>query len=133
MAEHGKFHFSLVSPERELYSGRVDQVVVPGIEGQFGVLSLHAAMMTVVKPGPIRILDGTSERKIFVGGGFADVTAQGLTILAEDAVDLSTLDQVALEQDLRNAREDVRDAKNPETKANADKRLARLEAIAAAA
>lgn len=133
MAEHGKLHFSLVSPERELYSGRVDQVVVPGIEGQFGVLSLHAAMMTVVKPGAIRILDGTGERKIFVGGGFADVTAQGLTILAEDAVDLSTLDKVALDQDLQNAREDVRDAKNPETKASADKRLARLEAIAAAA
>ena len=88
MAEAGKLHFSLVSPERELYSGDVDQVVVPGLDGQFGVLSQHSAVMTVIQPGAIRILDGASERRIYVGGGFADVTAQGLTILAEDAVDL---------------------------------------------
>ena len=133
MAELGKLHFSLVSPERELYSGLVDQVVVPGIDGEFGVLSQHAALMTVIKPGAIRVLDGTSERKIYVGGGFADVTAQGLTILAEDAVDLSTLDKVAFDKDLQNAREDARDAKELDAKTSADKRLARLEAINAAA
>ena len=133
MAELGKLHFSLVSPERELYSGLVDQVVVPGIDGEFGVLSQHAALMTVIKPGAIRVLDGTSERKIYVGGGFADVTAQGLTILAEDAVDLSTLDKVAFDKDLQNAREDARDAKELDAKMSADKRLARLEAINAAA
>ena len=132
MADAGKLHFSLVSPERELYSGHVDQVVVPGVDGQFGVLSQHSAVMTVIKPGVIRILDGTSERRIYVGGGFADVTAQGLTILAEDAVDLSTLDKVAFDKDLQNAREDARDAKEIAAKAAAEKRLARLEAIAAA-
>ena len=132
MADAGKLHFSLVSPERELYSGHVDQVVVPGVDGQFGVLSQHSAVMTVIKPGAIRILDGTSERRIYVGGGFADVTAQGLTILAEDAVDLSTLDKVAFDKDLQNAREDARDAKEIAAKAAAEKRLARLEAIAAA-
>ena len=133
MAELGKLHFSLVSPERELYSGQVDQVVVPGVDGQFGVLSQHSAVMTVIKPGAIRILDGNGERKIYVGGGFADVTAQGLTILAEDAVDLSTLDKVAFEKDLQNAREDARDAKEEAAKVKADIRLARLEAISAAA
>ncbi len=133
MAEAGKLHFSLVSPERELYSGQVDQVVVPGIDGQFGVLSQHSAVMTVIKPGAIRILDGTSERKIYVGGGFADVTAQGLTILAEDAVDLSNLDKAAFDKDLQNAREDARDAKDAGAKSAADTRLARLEAINAAA
>ena len=132
MAEAGKLHFSLVSPERELYSGDVDQVVVPGLDGQFGVLSQHSAVMTVIQPGAIRILDGASERRIYVGGGFADVTAQGLTILAEDAVDLSTLDKVAFDRDLQNAREDARDAKDGDAKAQADKRLARLEAIHAA-
>lgn len=132
MADAGKLHFSLVSPERELYSGHVDQVVVPGVDGQFGVLNQHSAVMTVIKPGAIRILDGTSERRIYVGGGFADVTAQGLTILAEDAVDLSTLDKVAFDKDLQNAREDARDAKEIAAKAAAEKRLARLEAIAAA-
>jgi F-type H+-transporting ATPase subunit epsilon len=132
MADVGKLHFSLVSPERELYSGQVDQVVVPGVDGQFGVLSQHSAVMTVIKQGAIRILDGATERKIYVGGGFADVTATGLTILAEDAVDLSTLDKAALEKDLTNAREDARDAKDADAKAAADKRLARLEAISAA-
>jgi F-type H+-transporting ATPase subunit epsilon len=133
MADLGKLHFSLVSPERELFSGQVDQVVVPGVDGQFGVLDKHSAVMTVIKQGAIRILDGANERKIYVGGGFADVTATGLTILAEDAVDLSTLDKVAFEKDLQNAREDVRDAKEADAKASADKRLARLEAISAAA
>jgi F-type H+-transporting ATPase subunit epsilon len=132
MADVGKLHFSLVSPERELFSGLVDQVVVPGVDGQFGVLSQHAAVMTVIQQGAIRILDGTSERKIYVGGGFADVTPNGLTILAEDAVDLSTLDKAALEKDIANAREDARDAKEASAKATADKRLARLEAISAA-
>ena len=132
MAEAGKLHFSLVSPERELYSGDVDQVVVPGLDGQFGVLSQHSAVMTVIQPGAIRILDGASERRIYVGGGFADVTAQGLTILAEDAVDLSTLDKVGFDKDLQNAREDARDAKDGDAKVQADKRLARLEAIHAA-
>ena len=132
MADAGKLHFSLVSPERELYSGDVDQVVVPGLDGQFGVLSQHSAVMTVIQPGAIRILDGASERRIYVGGGFADVTAQGLTILAEDAVDLSTLDKVAFDKDLQHAREDARDAKDGDAKAQADKCLARLEAIHAA-
>jgi F-type H+-transporting ATPase subunit epsilon len=127
-----KLHFSLVSPERELYSGDVDHVVVPGVAGQFGVLSQHAPVMTVIQPGAIRILDGGTERRIYVGGGFADVTPEGLTILAEDAVDLSTLDRAALEQSLKDAREDARDAKDGDAKATAERKLARLEAIAAA-
>jgi F-type H+-transporting ATPase subunit epsilon len=133
MATQGKLHFSLVSPERALFSGDVDQVVVPGVDGQFGALSLHAPFMTVIQSGTIRILDGTLERRIYVGGGFADVTAQGLTILAEDAVDLSTLDAANLEKDLANAREDVRDAKDSDARMLAERKLARLEAIQAAA
>jgi F-type H+-transporting ATPase subunit epsilon len=132
MATTGKLHFSLVSPERALFSGDVDQVVVPGVDGQFGALSLHAPFMTVIQSGAIRILDGALERRIYVGGGFADVTAQGLTILAEDAVDLSSLDTAALEKELQNAREDVRDAKDSDAKAAAQRRLERLEAIQAA-
>ncbi|GIU67199.1 F0F1 ATP synthase subunit epsilon [Candidatus Phycosocius spiralis] len=132
MASQGKLHFSLVSPERSLYSGEVDQVVVPGVDGQFGALSLHAPFMTVIKSGAILILDGADERRIYVGGGFADVSAQGLTILAEDAVDLSSLDTKALERDLHNAREDLRDAKDSYGKDLAQRKLDRLEAIQAA-
>ena len=85
MAE--KLHFSLVSPERELYSGDVDRVDAPGSEGGFGVLAGHAPFMTTLKEGRVHVhvdLDG-EERIYEVRGGFADVTPQGLTILAEQA------------------------------------------------
>jgi F-type H+-transporting ATPase subunit epsilon len=128
-----KLHFSLVSPERELFSGDVEQVVVPGAAGQFGALALHAPTMSVVQAGTIRILDGASERRIYVGGGMADVTPTGVTILAEDAVDLSKVDKDGLGRDLAAAREDLRDAKDDAHRAAAQKAVTRLEAILAAA
>jgi F-type H+-transporting ATPase subunit epsilon len=83
MAE--KLHFSLVSPERELFSGMVDQVDAPGSEGDFGVLAGHAPFMTTLKEGRVHVhIDGV-ERVYEVYGGFADVTPGGLTILAEKA------------------------------------------------
>ncbi|MBU6405939.1 MAG: F0F1 ATP synthase subunit epsilon [Alphaproteobacteria bacterium] len=127
-----KLHFSLVSPERELYAGDVDHVVVPGSEGEFGVLANHAPFMTTIRPGPLRILNDGGERRIFVNGGFADVTPAGLTVLAEDAVDLEDLDAAKLDQDLKNCREDVGDAKDEAQKRDAEARLRRLEAIRAA-
>jgi F-type H+-transporting ATPase subunit epsilon len=85
MAE--KLHFSLVSPERELYSGDVDRVDAPGSEGGFGVLAGHAPFMTTLKEGRVHVhVDLGGEERIYeVHGGFADVTPQGLTILAERA------------------------------------------------
>ena len=130
MAE--KLHFSLVSPDRELFSGEVDHVVAPGTEGEFGVLPRHAPFMATIKPGPLRILNDGGERRIFVNGGFADVTPDGLTVLAEDAVDLADIDMARLEQDLTDAREDVADAgEDAPKKAAAQKKLTRLEAIRA--
>ena len=84
-----KLHFSLVSPERELFSGLVDQVDAPGSEGDFGVLAGHAPFMTTLKEGPVTLhIDGAL--KVFdVRGGFADVTSDGLTVLAEHAVEAS--------------------------------------------
>ncbi len=128
-----KLHFSLVSPERELFAGDVDQVVVPGADGQFGALARHAPVMSVVNTGVIKIIDGSTTIKMFVGGGIVDVTPMGVTILAEDALDLSTIDRDALGNDLKNAQEDLRDAKDDEDKATASKKIARLEAILAAA
>jgi F-type H+-transporting ATPase subunit epsilon len=127
-----KLVFALVSPERELFHGEVDQVVVPGSEGEFGVLPRHAPVMSTIRPGALRILDEGGERRIFVNGGFADVTPQGLTVLAEDAVDLADVDAAALEQDLKNAREDVDAARDDERRAAAQAKLARLEALKAA-
>ncbi len=87
-----KLHFSLVSPARELFSGEVDHVIAPGAEGEFGVLPRHAPFMTTLKNGVVRVLEGDSVRmRIFVRGGFADITPSGLTILAEEARDLSTV------------------------------------------
>lgn len=85
MAE--KLHFSLVSPERELFSGPVDQVDAPGSEGDFGVLANHAPFMTALKEGAVRVHNNGTVKVYQVRGGFADVTPDGLTILAEHAVE----------------------------------------------
>ncbi|MFL6855482.1 MAG: ATP synthase F1 subunit epsilon [Sphingomicrobium sp.] len=84
MAE--KLHFSLVSPERELFSGLVDQVDAPGSEGDFGVLAGHAPFMTTLKEGVVRVHNDGAITSYEVRGGFADVTPDGLTVLAEHAV-----------------------------------------------
>jgi F-type H+-transporting ATPase subunit epsilon len=89
MAE--KLHFSLVSPERELFSGPVDQVDAPGSEGDFGVLAGHAPFMTTLKEGRVKVhTDGDTVRVFEVEGGFADVTPEGLTILAEKAAEIAS-------------------------------------------
>ncbi|HRD47634.1 MAG TPA: ATP synthase F1 subunit epsilon [Caulobacter sp.] len=85
MAE--KLHFSLVAPEREVFSGDVDRVDAPGAEGDFGVLVGHAPFMTALREGVVTVVDGSSTRTFEIHGGFADVNAQGLTILAEHAVE----------------------------------------------
>ena len=81
----GKLHFSLVSPERELFSGEVDQVDAPGTEGDFGVLAGHAPVMAVIRPGDLLVYPaaGASPERIRIESGFAEVNAAGLTVLAE--------------------------------------------------
>ena len=127
-----KLHFALVSPERELFNGEVDHVVVPGSEGEFGVLPNHAPVMSVIKPGALRVIDGGVERRIFVNGGFADVTPDGLTVLAEEAIDVADIDSAELEQQLKNAQEDLRDANSDDKREVAQRALARLDAMKAA-
>jgi F-type H+-transporting ATPase subunit epsilon len=83
----GKLHFSLVSPERELFSGLVDQVDAPGAEGDFGVLADHAPFMTALKEGELRVHNDGKVTIYQVRGGFADVTPAGLTVLAQQAVE----------------------------------------------
>ena len=82
-----KLHFSLVAPERELFSGLVDQVDASGVEGDFGVLHGHAPFMTALKEGPVVVRDGGERTVYSVRGGFAEVTPKGLTILAEHAAE----------------------------------------------
>ena len=100
-----KLHFSLVSPAKELFSGEVDHVIAPGTEGEFGVLVNHAPFMTTLKNGVVRVLENdTTKMRLFVRGGFADVTPAGLTILAEEAVDLSTVDTAQVDAELEEAK-----------------------------
>ena len=82
-----KLPFSLVSPERELFTGEVDQVDAPGSEGDFGVLAGHAPFMTTLKEGPVTVHNDGKLTVYQVRGGFADVTPDGLTVLAEHAVE----------------------------------------------
>lgn len=85
----GKLNFSLVAPEREVFSGLVDQVDAPGVEGDFGVLADHAPFMTALREGQVTVINGSSRRTFVVKGGFADVTPAGLTILAEEAAEIA--------------------------------------------
>lgn len=85
MAVAGKLHISLVTPERELFVGDVDQVTAPGTEGEFGVLVDHAPFMTTLAEGDVVILNDGQSRTFQVRGGFADVNPKGMIILAEHA------------------------------------------------
>ena len=125
-----KLRFDLVSPERLLISAEVDQVDVPGSEGDFGVLANHAPLMTALRPGVLTIqAQGKVGERFFVRGGFAEVTPQGLTVLAEEAMPLSELDRAALDQRIRNAEEDVADARDAATKERAQETLDQLREL----
>ena len=103
--------FELVSPERLLMSRDVSMVVVPGTEGLFGVLPRHAPLISTLAPGVIDIYqDGTVVERIFVAGGFAEVTGDRCTVLAEQAIPVPELDTPAVEQELANLREELKDA-----------------------
>ncbi len=82
-----QLRFSLVAPERELFAGDVDQVDAPGAEGDFGVLFGHEPFMTTLRPGAVTVRDGSKTRVFTIEGGFADVTPESFTILAENAVE----------------------------------------------
>jgi F-type H+-transporting ATPase subunit epsilon len=131
MAE--KLHFSLVTPERQLFSGGVDQVVVPGREGDFGVLPEHAPVMSTIRPGWITVYNDGAVERVVVRGGFAEVTPQGLTILAEEAQPVATIDVAEVERRIANAQEDVRDAADETLRAAAQQQLDYLTLLREAA
>ncbi len=126
--------FDLVSPERQLLSETVEMVVVPGMEGDFGVLVDHAPFISTLRPGVLVVTrEGGAEERIFVRGGFADVTPSGLTVLAEDAVAVSDIDRAELDQRIKDAREDVNDASSDDARQKAQAHLDALEELQAAA
>jgi F-type H+-transporting ATPase subunit epsilon len=90
------FHFDLVSPEKFVFSGEVDQVDVPGVEGDFGVLAGHAPVVAAIRPGILTVMSGGTQQKIIVLGGLAEVSDKGLTVLADVATELEELDRAEL-------------------------------------
>jgi len=87
------FHFDLVSPEKLAFAGEVDQVDVPGVEGDFGVLAGHAPVVAAIRPGILTIITGGTKQKVIVLGGIAEVSEKGLTVLADVATSLDELDR----------------------------------------
>ena len=104
------FKFELVSPERLLVSGDVEQVLVPGAEGDMTVFAKHAPVLTTLRPGLLDIgFPGGKSQRFFIRGGFAEVNPAGLTVLAETAIDLDELKAEQLAQAIKDAEEDVTD------------------------
>jgi F-type H+-transporting ATPase subunit epsilon len=131
MAE--QIQFELVSPERLLVSQPVEMVVVPGVEGDFGVLPGHAPLVSNVRPGIIAVFEqGQVTQRIFVAGGFAEVTPERCTVLAEQALPVADLDRAAAEEEIRNARDDLSGAKDEAERTRLEERIAAGEAKLAA-
>ncbi|HLO23271.1 MAG TPA: F0F1 ATP synthase subunit epsilon [Methyloceanibacter sp.] len=127
------FKFELVSPTRLLVSGKVEQVIVPGSEGEMTVLAHHAPLLTTLKPGLLDIgfPGGGEHQRYFVRGGFAEVSPAGLTVLAETAIDLVELEATQLAQAVKDAEEDVADATDDAMRDRAQTKLDQLRQVQA--
>ncbi|WP_339833429.1 F0F1 ATP synthase subunit epsilon [uncultured Parvibaculum sp.] len=125
-----KLQFDLVSPERLLFSGEVDMVAIPGAEGDMGIMAGHAPVMATLRPGIVNIDEaGKAQQRIFVRGGFAEVTPAGLTVLAEFTVPLAELDAAALDREIAHAQEDVNDARTDTKRQAAQEKLDHLKQL----
>ncbi len=121
--------FELVSPERLVFAGDVTEVIVPGAEGEFGVLAGHAPFIAMLKAGILTIKDGGSAKRFFVRGGFAEVNPSGLTILAEEARPVEDISVAELQQHIKDAQEDIADAVSDDTRQRAERHLADLKQV----
>lgn len=124
MAE--QMDFELVSPERLLMEVKAEHIVVPGSEGDFGVLPGHAPFMSTLRPGVIEVYereDGEPKR-LFLKGGFAEVNPDRLIVLAEDSLDPAAVELAELDREIRDAEEDLAAAKNELERRKAEDALA---------
>ena len=130
MAE--KIHFDLVSPERMLLSEDVDMVTLPGTEGYFGVLAGHAPVISSLRPGVIEVTGGTMPNlRLFVRGGFAEVDAKKVIVLAEEAIPMTDFDVAALDKRIADAEEDLAIAKTDPERARVAEQLDHLRQLRA--
>ena len=118
------FHFELVSPDKISFSGEVDQVDVPGAEGDFGVLAGHAPLIALLRPGLMTVYVGGEQTRLVVLGGFAEVGPDGLTVLADVATSVEDLDRASLQKQIAQMEQDIKEmAQGSEL----DKAIARLD------
>jgi F-type H+-transporting ATPase subunit epsilon len=124
-----EFRFDLVSPEKLVFSGEVEQVDVPGAEGDFGVLAHHASLIAMLKPGILTIFGAGETQRVVVVGGFAEVNEEGLTVLADMAVPVEDFDRASLASQIKDTEEDVADASDDAERDAAREKLEQLKAL----
>ncbi|MDA9436146.1 F0F1 ATP synthase subunit epsilon [Bradyrhizobium sp. CCBAU 51627] len=117
------FHFDLVSPEKLAFSGEVDQVDIPGVEGDFGVLAGHAPVVAAIRPGILTVTTAGRHEKIIVLGGLAEVSDKGLTVLADVATSLAELDRAQFAETISEMEENLKEHEGDEL----DQAIARLD------
>ena len=108
------FHFDLVSPEKLAFSGEVDQVDIPGVEGDFGVLAGHAPVVAAIRPGILTVTTAGRHEKIIVLGGLAEVSEKGLTVLADVATSLAELDRAEFAETIAEMEENLKEHEGSE-------------------
>jgi F-type H+-transporting ATPase subunit epsilon len=118
------FHFELVSPLKISFLGEVDQVDVPGAEGDFGVLAGHAPMISLIRPGVMKVYAAGETTEIVVLGGFAEVGPDGLTVLADVATSVEDLDRTVLQKQIGQMEQDIKEMSQG---SGLDKAIARLD------
>lgn len=128
----GELHLEFVSPERVLFSGDVDQVDLPGAEGDMGILARHAPLVTTLRPGIVTIINGNTKVPVVVIGGFAEVGPSGLTVLADKAVAREDFDTATLATEIKDTEEDVADATDDAERDKLARHLEQLKSLQAA-
>jgi F-type H+-transporting ATPase subunit epsilon len=125
-------HLEFVSPERVLFSGEVDQVDLPGAEGDMGILPGHAPLVTTLRPGIVTVFRDGKREPIVVIGGFAEVGPAGLTVLADRAMPRENFDTALLAAEIKDTEEDVADTADEQTRDKLARRLEQLKSLQAA-
>jgi F-type H+-transporting ATPase subunit epsilon len=126
------FHLEFISPERVLFSGDVDQVDLPGAEGDMGILPNHAPLVTVLRPGIVTIFRDGKHEPVVVIGGFAEVGPAGLTVLADRAMPRENFDAALLAAEIKDTEEDVTDSTDEHQRDKLARRLEQLKTLQAA-
>ncbi|MFY9893316.1 MAG: F0F1 ATP synthase subunit epsilon [Xanthobacteraceae bacterium] len=127
-----ELHLEFVSPESVLFSGDVDQVDLPGAEGDMGILAGHAPLVTTLRPGIVTIFRGGAREAVVVTGGFAEVGPAGLTVLADRAVAREDFDTATLATEIKDTEEDVADATSETQRDKLARHLDQLKTLQAA-